>query len=106
MNNPFTHLTPDEWRDPDEAMVERSNGQEAQDSGEGGSAVEQETQSYLSPPITDYVEVFFGRNQQWFWRRKARNGQVVSTGGEGYTSRSFCFERAQRLNPGLEVRDA
>lgn len=36
------------------------------------------------------VTVFQGRGarRQFYWRAKARNGQTVAVGGEGYTRRS------------------
>lgn len=33
-------------------------------------------------------EVFAGDDQQHYWRLLASNGQVIATGGEGYSSRA------------------
>lgn len=116
-----------------ETMAESVHGQEMEESNTSGSAPEQEAESDISAkvdmpcprdtngdgdcgqrfcphcgedPSPDYIEVYTGLDKQWHWRRRASNGQIVATGGEGYTSRTYTFTRAQRLNPGLEVRDA
>jgi len=30
-------------------------------------------------------------NNQWYWRLKANNGQIVATGGEGYVNQADCL---------------
>ena len=54
-----------------------------------------------SPPPhqrEDHVELFQGRDSDWYWRRRAGNGQIVATGGEGYVHRVDCVAAAQRIN--------
>tara|TARA_Y100000310_G_C20698991_1_gene827915 strand:- start:4238 stop:4417 length:180 start_codon:yes stop_codon:yes gene_type:complete len=32
-----------------------------------------------------YFEVYQGKNnKKWYWRLKARNGQIIADGGQGY----------------------
>ncbi|MDU8925352.1 DUF1508 domain-containing protein [Pasteurellaceae bacterium LIM206] len=38
-----------------------------------------------------YFEVYQGANNQWYWRLKSANHQVVATGGEGYVSKQSCL---------------
>jgi len=33
-------------------------------------------------------EIFVGDDEQHYWRLKSANGQIIATGGEGYTSHS------------------
>ena len=30
------------------------------------------------------------KNNQWYWRLRAGNGQIIATGGEGYASERSC----------------
>lgn len=30
------------------------------------------------------------KNNEWYWRFKAANGQIVATGGEGYKEKESC----------------
>ena len=53
-------------------------------------------------------EIFRDRNEQYRWRLKSGNGQVIATGGEGYTSRSGCengIEAVKRDAPDAAVVD-
>lgn len=40
-----------------------------------------------------------GKDGDWYWQRRARNGRSISVGGEGYTNLSDCQHMAHRLNP-------
>ena len=35
-------------------------------------------------------EIYTDRKDEHRWRLKSRNGQVIATGGEGYTSKQAC----------------
>lgn len=48
------------------------------------------------------AEIFQGANLQWYWRVKAKNGQIIATGGEGYTRR-FSAQRGFRRFMSLRV---
>jgi len=37
-------------------------------------------------PTPPEFEVFKGDDEQFYWRLKSHNGQVIATGGEGYTT--------------------
>lgn len=50
------------------------------------------------------VEVWQGKQQLWWWHRKAGNNRIVSDCGEGYTRRSHCLRMAKELNPGVKIR--
>jgi uncharacterized protein YegP (UPF0339 family) len=43
----------------------------------------------------DELEVYRGRDGQWYWHRTAANGRHVSDSGEGFT-RKFSAKRAAR----------
>lgn len=38
-----------------------------------------------------YFEIYQGANEQWYWRLKSGNHQVVAIGGEGYSSKQSCL---------------
>jgi uncharacterized protein YegP (UPF0339 family) len=52
-----------------------------------------------------HIELFTGKDGQWYWRRIAGNGEQVSGGSEGYVRKIDCLEEAENVNPGLEVRE-
>ena len=31
------------------------------------------------------------RNNEWYWRLRASNGQIVAVGGEGYKNKADCL---------------
>lgn len=31
------------------------------------------------------------KNNQWYWRFRAANGQIVAVGGEGYVNKAGCL---------------
>lgn len=39
-----------------------------------------------------YFEVYQDRSQEWRWRLKAANHQVVATSGEGYVQKASCLK--------------
>ncbi len=41
-------------------------------------------------------EIFRGLNGEWFWRLRAKNGEIIGGGGESYT-RKHDVKRAIRL---------
>jgi uncharacterized protein YegP (UPF0339 family) len=44
-----------------------------------------------------WVQLFKGENQEWFWRIKSINGQILAT-SEGYTRKESAKEVAQNLH--------
>ena len=53
--------------------------------------------------MADKVHIVKGQNEQFYWHRSSENGQIVATGGEGYTRREDATEAAGRENPGAEI---
>lgn len=51
------------------------------------------------------VEVFEGRDGQWYWRAVAGNGEIVSA-SEGYVSKWNAKRGARRLFPRARLTDA
>ena len=54
-------------------------------------------------------EVYQDARGEYRWRLKSANGQVIATGGEGYTSKAGAsngIEAVKRDAPGAEVVDA
>ena len=47
--------------------------------------------------LSYYVQLFKGENQEWFWRIRSRNGQILAT-SEGYTTKQSAQEVAQNLH--------
>lgn len=50
-----------------------------------------------------HVEIFQDRNLEWRWRRKAGNGKIVATSGEGYLHRIDCLAQVAELFPAVMV---
>lgn len=44
----------------------------------------------------DKWEFYTDNRGEWRWRRTATNGRIVGAATEGYSSRSACFDNAQR----------
>lgn len=84
-------------------VAQSVQGQEAQESNQTGDSAKQEAQSYFSDPMTDKVEVFKDSAGEWRWRRVAQNGNIISTGGEGYVNKADCVAIAARLNPSIRL---
>ena len=55
--------------------------------------------------MDDVIQVYRGKDGQFYWRRKSPNGQVVSVGGEGYKTLGGAHAAAERENPNLEITD-
>lgn len=43
------------------------------------------------------VEIYQGNRGGWYWRMRARNGQIVMTGGEGYSRRWNCKRAVKKF---------
>lgn len=54
-------------------------------------------------------EVYEGRGGDFYWRFRARNGEIMADGAEGYTTRYGAKRAVRRLKDliwaGAEVRD-
>jgi hypothetical protein len=46
----------------------------------------------------DKIQVFPGRDGDFYWRRVAPNGDIIAIGGEGYTSRIRAHEMTYRAS--------
>lgn len=46
----------------------------------------------------DRIKVYCGADGSWFWRRTAKNNEVISDGGQGYDSISEAAQAARRAN--------
>ena len=44
-----------------------------------------------------YTNHAAGQTPQRRWRLKARNGQIIATGGESYTQRASCLKAIKRI---------
>lgn len=49
------------------------------------------------------IEYFPGKDAQWYWRYRARNGKISATGGEGYVTKSNAKRAAKRIGFALIV---
>lgn len=52
---------------------------------------------------TDIVVIFQGADGEFYWRRVAPNGRIVSVWGEGSKRKWNCERSAKRVNPGLPI---
>ena len=53
-------------------------------------------------------EIYQGKNNQWYWRLKAANGQIIAIGGEGYVNKADAkhgieLVKSSSLAPVVEV---
>jgi uncharacterized protein YegP (UPF0339 family) len=55
------------------------------------------------PRDDDVVRVYKDRAGEWRWRRRAANGEVISTSSEGYSSYADCKHMAEELNLGVRI---
>lgn len=53
----------------------------------------------------EHVELYVDAADQYRWRRKAENGEIVSDSSEGYWNRDDCLDMAERINPGLWIKE-
>lgn len=51
---------------------------------------------------TDYVRVFKGKDDQWYWETRARNEKTLAT-SEGYTRGRDAVRGATDANPGMRI---
>lgn len=56
-------------------------------------------------PRADRVHVFKDKAGEWRWRRRATNGRIIATSGDGYVNHSHALKMAVRLNPDAELLD-
>lgn len=50
------------------------------------------------PKLPCSVEIYQSeKNKQWYWRLKAKNGNVVATGGEGYEKKAGVRAAVRKL---------
>lgn len=52
-----------------------------------------------------HVELFTDTTGDHRWRAVARNGEIVATSGEGYRNAAHARAMAERILPGVEIRD-
>ena len=43
------------------------------------------------------IEVYEGRDGDWYWRMVANNGKTIADGAEGYENRSNALRAAKRM---------
>lgn len=46
----------------------------------------------------DKVTVYKDENEEWRWRRRAANGEIIATSGEGYVDMTHAIDMAIRVN--------
>lgn len=44
------------------------------------------------------IQYYEAKNEQWYWRLLADNGQVIATGGEGYDSKGNVLRAVDNIN--------
>ena len=42
-------------------------------------------------------EIYQGKDDKWYWRYKAGNGQITATGGQGYASKGGCTKAVNKF---------
>jgi uncharacterized protein YegP (UPF0339 family) len=61
----------------------------------------------MLPAVSHRLDVYQDAAGEFRWRKVAERGnlpdEIVSEGGEGYTTRSDAVEAATRENPGLTI---
>lgn len=48
-----------------------------------------------------HIEIFKGQNEQWFWRIRSYNNNILAT-SEGYETKQSATEVAEKLQSNLE----
>lgn len=48
------------------------------------------------------IEVYTGKDGQWYWRARAANGEIVAE-GEGYTRQDDARKGAGEVFPGIPI---
>ena len=51
-------------------------------------------------PGGPHIEYYQDDTEEWRWRKRAGNGEIVSTSGEGYTTRADVLEAIAREHEG------
>ena len=51
--------------------------------------------SCTSPSDGHIWEIYKDNADEWRWRRKARNGEIVGASSEGYASKQSCIANAK-----------
>ena len=59
----------------------------------------------VAPLTVARVELFTDTTGDHRWRAIARNGEIVATSGEGYRNAAHARAMAERILPGVEIRD-
>lgn len=54
--------------------------------------------------VRDKVFVFRDAAGDWRWHRKAANGLIIATSGEGYRNKAFAVQMAKRVNKFVKIR--
>jgi len=44
----------------------------------------------------DKIEIWQGKSDKWYWRRRASNGKIVTAGGQGFASKWNAQRAARR----------
>ena len=65
----------------------------------------EQTYEPAEPHPVARVELFTDTTGDHRWRAVARNGEIVATSGEGYRNASHARAMAERILPGVEIRD-
>lgn len=53
------------------------------------------------PKKGPHVEYYQDGSGEWRWRKRAANGEIVSTSGEGYVNRADVLEAIDREHEGM-----
>jgi len=65
----------------------------------------EQTYEPAEPHPVARVELFTDTTGDHRWRAVARNGEIVATSGEGYRNAAHARAMAERILPGVEIRD-
>jgi len=65
----------------------------------------EQTYEPAEPHPVARVELFTDPTGDHRWRAIARNGEIVATSGEGYRNAAHARAMAERILPGVEIRD-
>lgn len=58
-----------------------------------------------APMKRDRVEIYLSADEQYRWRRVARNGEIIADSGESYTRPNDALRAARRTNgPDVDYR--
>lgn len=54
-------------------------------------------------PLGGNVELVKRTDNDWGWRRRAANGQVIATSGEGYRNKADALDMVARQYPDIPI---